>query len=132
VRILPPCTTRPIRLPNLARLPPVPGFFSHAGRREKLTLAFLHEFSDIIIEPVDRNDRINIDYIPTQVFTEFLRDFRFEGGRIDGLMYRSATGERGVNYVLFASPEEIEGASSARPFVAKNPWLRLVQVWHRR
>ncbi|OVE86820.1 hypothetical protein B7W89_24725 [Agrobacterium tumefaciens] len=125
-------TTRSIRLLDLAQLPPVPGFFSNAGRRERLTLSFLHQFSNKIIQPVARNDRVNIDYIPTQVFTEFLRDHAFRGGPIDGVRYRSALTLPGANVVLFAGPEDVEGATTRPWYRRDDPWLRLVSVSHLR
>ncbi|MGO7400348.1 HEPN-associated N-terminal domain-containing protein [Rhizobium ruizarguesonis] len=121
-------TTRPVRIMDLASIPKVPGFFSSAPRMHRLVLSFLREFAELIIQPVDRSNRINVDYIPTQVFTEFLRDFDFIGGRIDGLRYRSATGERGSNYVLFANQEAVHDLVSDRSWDAPDPWLRLVKA----
>ncbi|WP_171905173.1 HEPN-associated N-terminal domain-containing protein [Bosea sp. RAC05] len=123
-------TNRLIRVLDLANLPTVPGFFSTAYRMERHILSFLTEFADLIIQPVDRSDRVNVDYIPTQVLTEFMRDFRFENGRIDGLRYRSATGEKGTNYVLFAGQQDVVNATSPEPFCNRTPWLELVRVMH--
>ncbi|NEI74315.1 RES domain-containing protein [Rhizobium lusitanum] len=121
-------TLRPVRILDLAHLPSIPGFFSTADRMQRLILAFLSDFADIIIEPVERTDRVNVDYIPTQVFTEFIRDFDFDGGKIDGLRYRSATREKGTNYVLFAGQGEVVGAAPPDPFMRTAPWLDLVAV----
>ncbi len=121
-------TRRPIRILDLAHLPEIPGFFSTAYRMDRLVLSFLADFADIIIEPVDRTDRVNVDYIPTQVFTEFIRDFEFAGGKIDGLRYRSATGEKGTNYVLFAGQGDVINAEPPESFMEANPWLDLVSV----
>ena len=38
-------TKRPIRLLDLADLPPVPGFFSESDRMDRLTMGFLHQFA---------------------------------------------------------------------------------------
>ena len=121
-------TLRPIRILDLANLPEVPGFFSTAYRMERSVLRFLSDFAELIIQPVDRNDRINVDYIPTQVFTEFIRDFHFKAGKIDGLRYRSATGENGTNYVLFAGQKDVVGAAPPEPFFPTTPWLELADV----
>ncbi len=121
-------TLRPIRILDLASLPEIPGFFSTACRPERSVLRFLSDFADLIIQPVDRNDRVNVDYIPTQVFTEFIRDFQFEAGKIDGLRYRSATGENGTNYVLFAGQKDVVGIASPDPLFPVTPWLELVAV----
>ncbi len=123
-------TLRSMRILDLAHLPAIPGFFSTAYRIDRLILAFLSDFADIIIQPVDRNDRVNVDYIPTQVFTEFIRDFEFEGGKVDGLRYRSATGEKGTNYVLFAGQGDVVNAAPQDPFMRTSPWLELVGVKH--
>ncbi len=124
-------TTRPIRILDLANMPDVPGFFSSADRMRIFTLSFLTEFAELIIQPVPRNDRTKIDYIPTQVFTEFLRDFPFEDGKIDGVRYRSATGRPGTNVVLFAAPNDVEGASPDPDYgPPPNRWLQLVAVEH--
>lgn len=126
-------TTRAIRLLDLANLPPLPGFFSNASRLSRLTLGFLREFAELIVQPVPRDDRVHIDYIPTQVFTEFLRDHMFEGGPIDGLRYSSATGKKGANVVLFAGPQDVEGAIE-KPRFGSPPraWLRLSSVRHKK
>jgi hypothetical protein len=124
-------TLRPVRILDLADLPAVPGFFSFVGRVERLTLAFLHEFARMIIQPVARDDRVHIEYLPTQVFTEYLRDFSFDAGRIDGLRYRSATGQKGSNVVLFAGPEDVEGAvTPEHAWMTSEPWLKLSRVRH--
>ncbi len=121
---------RTIRVLDLADLPDTPGFFSTAYRMEQRILSFLSEFAELIIQPVDRSNRVNVDYIPTQVFTEFIRDFPFSGGVVDGLRYRSATGEKGTNYVLFAGPEDVVDATLPSPFMSSAPWLELVKVKH--
>lgn len=123
---------RPLRILDLANLPPVAGLFSDAERVDRLKLSFLRQFASIILQPVPRDDRVHIDYIPTQIFTEFLRDFDFEDGPIDGLRYRSATGEEGTNVVLFAGPSDVEGAVEPSKYGASpRPLLRLVDVEHR-
>lgn len=125
-------TTRPVRILDLANLPDVPGFFSNADRMQIFTLSFLREFADLIIQPVPRTDRTQVDYIPTQVFTEFLRDYSFDDGHIDGVRYRSATGVLGSNVILFASPDNVVDASPEPKFGGPHSrWLRLSAVEHR-
>lgn len=123
-------TKRPIRILDLANLPEVPGFFTTTPRVKQRILSFLSDFSNLIVQPVDRSDRVHVDYIPTQVFTEFIRDFQFKGGKIDGLRYRSATGEKGTNYVLFAGQEDVVNAAPPNPYITRTPWLELVRVKH--
>ena len=40
-------------------------------------------------EPVAQNDKGNADYIPTQVLADFLPDYGFADGPIDGAMTES-------------------------------------------
>ena len=101
---------KPLRLLDLANLPDIPGFFSEEPPRRRLLLSFLHFFTKEIMRPVARDDRVHTEYVPSQVVTEFLRDFAFESGRIDGIMYGSVAspkpGKR--NVVLFLDDLEPE------------------------
>lgn len=121
---------RPVRILDLATLAPVPGFFSTASRRERQGYRFLHAFADLICQPVDGDDRTHIDYIPTQVFTEFLRDFPFADGPIDGLRYRSATGTSGANVVLFATQANVCDRLDKVTTIPNEAtaWLQLVSI----
>ncbi len=99
--------TRPLRVLDLRALPPEPGMFSDAGRTTKLTLSFLHDFAADIMQPVDRDQRVHVDYLPSQVVTEFVRDYQFEGGVVDGIAYASTVDRRGWNIALFLGPTQL-------------------------
>lgn len=98
---------RPIRVLDLRRLPPVPGMFSEEPRALALTLSFLHDFASDIMKPVVRNNQVHIDYLPSQVVTEFIRDYAFSGGAIEGVAYGSTAHRRGWNVALFFGPIEL-------------------------
>ncbi|OYW82154.1 MAG: hypothetical protein B7Z26_03880 [Asticcacaulis sp. 32-58-5] len=124
-------TTRETRILDLASMPAVPGFFSEASREERYALSFLHDFAKVIIQPVARDNRTHIDYIPTQVFTEYLRDYPFADGNIDGVRYRSATGEAGTNVVMFATQGNLVDGAAEDAFDQDDAaWLMLVAVEH--
>lgn len=125
-------TTRSVRVIDLVDLPRVPGFFSRAPRSRRQLISFLHAFAVEISRPVPRDERVHVDYLPTQVLTEFLRDAPFEGGPIDGIRYPSATAARGSNFVLFAGQADVHGAVAPSAWDRSEPWLRLVEVRHRR
>lgn len=76
---------------------------------------FLHHFNENITKRVDPKDTNHLQYIPTQVFTEFLR-YMFrdaKGEQVDGLIYGSSkTTEK--NIVLFCNQKDSE------KFVDKN------------
>ena len=118
------------RILNLAELPPIPGIFSGAERRERLGLIFIHAFSREITRPVDRTDRIHIEYIPSQVVTEFIRDTKIFGDHVDGICYPSSLDGGARNIVLFATQIDLmepDGTPvQTRIFPPHTPWIRLI------
>ncbi|MDH0683051.1 RES domain-containing protein [Achromobacter animicus] len=94
------------------------------------TLTFLRSFAADIMTPVDRSERVNVDYLPSQVVTEFVRDFNFDRGPIDGVAYSSTVSRTGWNVALFFGPADLGLASpthaeeSARLSFEKDVWAR--------
>lgn len=117
-------TEMPITLVDLAELPWIPGFFSSAPRRHLQGLSFLHQLTREMAEPVEQDNRVNVDYIPTQIVTEFFRDWSFSVGSPHGIRYVSALGSTAANVVLFAGPENVVDADASED----GAWLRLVEV----
>jgi hypothetical protein len=66
--------------------------------RDEHYAPFLNTFVELISRPLGSSDP-QIDYLPTQVLTEYLRFKR--GFEFDGILYRSAQRKGGVNVVLF-------------------------------
>ena len=70
---------------------------------------FLHQFDEEVTKPVNPEDKNHLQYIPTQVITEYFR-YMFRDAKglpIDGLIYGSSkTKER--NIVLFCNQLESE------------------------
>jgi hypothetical protein len=116
-------TLRPLRILDLRRLPSVPGYFSDADRTDRLALRFLHQFAHNIMTPVARDQRVHVDYLPSQVVTEFFRDFEFEGGTLDGIGYGSTVWPTGWNVALFASQLDL-GLVQPEWGPPPTPWLR--------
>lgn len=112
---------RPLRILDLRKLPDVPGCFSEGNRSDRLATIFLHEFAADIMAPVARDDRHHVEYLPSQVVTEFMRDYDFEGGRIDGIAYGSTVHPKGWNVALFASPGHLG--------LAEPGWRSAVEQW---
>jgi HEPN/RES N-terminal domain 1/RES domain len=138
-------TRKPVTLLDLANLPPIPGTFSRASRESIVALRFLHQFADVITQPVDRDNRTHLDYVPTQVLTEYVRDYTFTHGKVDGIRYPSALMPRteipndglfagvagGANVVLFATQADVVGGEpddSESTNAATEPWLSLVET----
>lgn len=94
-------TTKPLRILDLTQLPPTPSYFSPKERKSTMELSFLNHFAYTIMLPVDREDRAHVDYLPSQVVTEYLRDYQFSGGKLDGILYGSVASPGKLNVVLF-------------------------------
>jgi len=96
-------TLRGMRVLNLAGLPEVPSLFDPNNRHMRSALKFMHNFVSDLSQPVVKDNLEHIDYVPTQVFTEYLRYLYTddEGNYLDGVIYPSAANTNGVSCVLF-------------------------------
>jgi hypothetical protein len=122
---------RDITILDLAQLPPIPSLFAEISDTlpydPHKALRFLHRLADDISRPIARDDRVHIEYVPTQVVTEFLRTTKLpEGAKLDGIRYRSSRRDGGISLVLFADRRNVKGASDDYPWPKPNPWLELV------
>lgn len=96
--------SRELNVIDLVQLPRCPSVFSE--QRHKYEMAqFLYAFVQEISKPVEHDGREHIEYVPTQVVSEyFAQAFQYSGKkRVDGLIYRSAAAEGGKNLVVFPS-----------------------------
>lgn len=121
---------RDITILDLAQLPPIPSLFAEISDTLPYdpheALRFLHRLADDISRPIVRDDRVHIEYVPTQVVTEFLRTTKLpEGIKLDGIRYRSSRRGGGISLVLFADRRNIKGASDDT-WPKPDPWLELV------
>jgi len=96
-------TTKDLRLLNLCDLPPIPSIFDESGHEKRELIYFLLDFVKQISEPVSKNGQEHIDYVASQIVSEFFaKEFRtVTSDRIHGLTYPSSLRPDGVNVVLF-------------------------------
>lgn len=117
-----------LRILDLRNIPPLPGIFSEMSRNNRLQLNFLRDFRDSIVQPVERLERVNVDYLPSQVATEFFRDYRFSAGEVLGVVYGS-TLCAGWNAVIFADREALGlDSTSVSNAPVSSPWLTFEAV----
>ena len=95
---------------DLADLPPVPGIFAGESRYRRLGLRFLHAFQAEITKPVARDRVTHIEYVPTQIVSEYFRHHGSGEVPLDGVRNPSAITDIGRNVVLFVTQEQVEGA----------------------
>jgi RES domain len=139
-------TTRDAALLDLTDLPRPLGFFetqSDASTVDRYSVQFLHEFVRSLAARAEPGRREYIDYVPTQVVTEWFRTAFTWGDRkrLDGIRYRSTQRPNGKSVVLFAdkgdvvlSTKQIEELGS-KDFANnwsiriehENAWLKLVR-----
>ena len=102
-------TIRDLNLLDLASLPEVPSFFDDdPANLERASLSFLHAFNRDFTRPVSKDGREHVEYVPSQVVTEFVR-YRLpeQADRaIHGIRYRSSRREGGIGCVLFFAHED--------------------------
>jgi hypothetical protein len=97
-------------------------------------LNFLYDFVRDLGANVEPGDREHVDYVPTQVVTEWFRSaFKYEGSRIDGIYYPSAARRGGMSIVLFADRNDLRLTDDKIENLAKADsvekwWLKARQV----
>jgi hypothetical protein len=99
---------RDIYILNLTKLPAIPSPFDESATRTRPALRFLHHFADEVSKPVDRTDREIVEYVPTQIVTDYVRHiFTLADSetRVQGIVYRSAARPEGHSIVLFFDNE---------------------------
>jgi len=136
-------TTKDLRVLDLTNLPERISFFQPESSCDRYALNFLHKFVRSLAEKVEPGDREHIEYVPTQVVTEWFRSvFQHGDSQIDGIYYPSAPRKGGRSIVLFAdrdnlrlTPEECKDLIASDPTRAwglqlyqEKTWLQLVQV----
>lgn len=122
---------REILLLDLANLPDVPSLFyeipDSMEYNPRRVLQFLHHVSWEISQPVARDGREHIEYVPSQVVTEFVRSTSTDAGRIDGIRYPSAVHPGNASYVLFADQDNVAAPNDEGPSLRDDDhWLELV------
>ena len=126
-------TLRSATLLDLTAIPPIPSLFNcvpdSAETQPRRILKFLHHIATEVSRPIERGDREHVEYVPTQVVTEFIRDQVTSGNsRIDGIKYYSSVHPGHVSYGRFASQGSIEGTSDSQ--WSDDAWLRLSETKH--
>lgn len=104
-------TTRDAIVLDLTRLPRCLRFFENqadSSAVDRHALDFLHSFVRSLAAKVEPGKREYIDYVPTQVVTEWFRTaFRHGGHALDGIRYMSTQRPGGKSVVLFADRHDV-------------------------
>lgn len=110
---------RDLRVIDLSRRLRSPSFFSEK-RPEYEMMQFLYAFRDEISKTVAHDGSEHVEYVPTQVVSEyFAQAFTFGAGKqVDGLVYPSAVEDGGKNLVVFPRRGRDTSGLQGLPFAA--------------
>lgn len=105
-------TTLDLTVLDLTAPPAMPSPFDRERRREFRMLSFLGSFVSAITTPVIPDGRQHVEYVPTQVVTEYLRRVAARG--LDGIVLPSVqTGRQ--TYVLFFDSDGVANLTDDPP-----------------
>ncbi len=124
-------TLMPARILDLTSIPELPSLFEpgQGVASKRRMLKFLRHVAEQISRPIEHDGREHIEYVPTQVVTEFIRtQMTSEDSRIDGIRYNSSANPGHSSIVLFATQANVVDGSS--PAIGEEKWLKLVHVSH--
>jgi hypothetical protein len=94
-------------------------------------LNFLHKISGEISRPIARDDRVHVEYVPTQIVTEYVRTaVRINRRKVDGIRYNSSRKNAKTALVLFADQDDLILEKPERPdfYRLEGRWLRLAKA----
>ncbi len=120
---------KPLYVLDLTALPPLPSEFDADNRGKRYAISFLRDFERDLTRPVERDERVHIEYVPTQVVTEYVRHrLRGPRGPVDGILYRSSRDldRRRTAVVIFA--EHRDCGPRHRDWYEPEPFLELGAV----
>lgn len=120
---------RDLKVLDLANLPDIPSVFDPDAHPLIHPLRFLHAFAADLVQPIARDGREHIEYVPTQIVTEFFRRGFCDSDDhpLDGLIYKSSrNGEPAC--VLFCDNDQCAEADYDGPLY--NRLLRMTAVSH--
>ncbi|SMN14906.1 hypothetical protein CRYPA_1043 [uncultured Candidatus Thioglobus sp.] len=118
---------KPLSVIDLSEKLYIPSLFDEHERDNRDYMRFLFDFVSDFTRPIERSDRAHIDYVPTQVVTEYIRYlFKSEKeNQIDGIMYPSSKNDGKKAIVIFANSDQcVESAESSK----EGAILQLVSV----
>jgi len=99
--------TRDLTLLDLSKPFLIPSIFDSEINKDRSLIKFMIEFMVDFTKKIDRDDKSHVEYVPTQIVTEYFRHiFRIDGKQLDGIMYPSSRLTDGVAVVLFANNEQ--------------------------
>jgi hypothetical protein len=112
-----------VLLLDISNIPRPPPFLYDGDPNDRHMLEFLDAFSKMCALPVERANRVHVDYVPTQVVCEYLMR-KFKDRDVKGIKFPSTKGS-GDNVALFVRPDCIEEEPPRSAYGLKRSLFRL-------
>ncbi|MDP9091769.1 MAG: HEPN-associated N-terminal domain-containing protein [Actinomycetota bacterium] len=93
-------TSHAMTVIDLVALPSVPSLFDATNRHRRAAVQFLRDFAVDVAQISNPDDREHLDYVPTQIASEYLRHY-YPDARVRGLRWRSTKNADETSTVLF-------------------------------
>jgi hypothetical protein len=93
---------RDLTIVDLRQIPEPSQFDTEMSEQDFYAASFLRGFIADVSKPIVRDDRVHREYVPTQVFTEYLRYQFHKDVALDGILVGSSMRPHGTNVILFA------------------------------
>lgn len=108
--------TKDLKVLDLTKIPKIPSLFEEEFHEARNAIIFLHDFLKDFTKPILRDDRIHIDYVPTQIVAEYFRHcFTTKNGeKLHGVIYPSSKDKGKSSIVLFANNSQCQDNNSGR------------------
>jgi hypothetical protein len=114
---------RDLQLLDLRKTPDVPSLFDLERAADRPFALFMREFIQDFRRPISRDGLEHIEYVPTQVVTEYFNTcVRHHGRPIDGILYQTTKLEGGTSVVLFANNAAVREWPSEPREVGNRLW----------
>lgn len=121
-------TLKDVLVLDVRRAPDVPSLFDPEFAKDRAVAMFMHSFIDDFRAQIDRKRRPHVDYLPTQIITEYFRT-AVSGGDDEpvlGVLYSSTKNGRDA-IVLFAENSDVVPGDADKTESDDDPWLRVVE-----
>ncbi|WP_023270157.1 RES family NAD+ phosphorylase [Acinetobacter gyllenbergii] len=90
-----------IKVIDFSNLPKNPSIFDTVNYKNRQKIIFLYDLVNDMSRPIQSDDKEHIEYIPTQVVSEYFR-YRFKP-EVKGIKYKSVKKSNGFNIAFFES-----------------------------
>ncbi|TGD59389.1 HEPN-associated N-terminal domain-containing protein [Flavobacterium humi] len=100
---------RELNIIDLSSLPNLPSPFDQKKQKDRFRIVFMKDFVRDLVAPIERDGQVHIEYVPTQIITEYFRfpfsDKLKKEKRIDGIIYPSSKNGKKACVLFFDNME---------------------------